>query len=64
MEVRARRTFRLPAGESAVTRLTRVEGLLKAYKDGGQPSRVAVMKALVEYHNLLRALWLWQVIKK
>jgi len=62
--VRRRRGFRLPTGESALTRLTRVEALLKEMKDGRQPSRVAVMKALVEYHNLLRSLWLWGVTKK
>jgi len=55
---------RLPAGESPLTRLNRVEGLLKQYKDGGQPSRMAVMKALVEYHSLLQSLWLWGVKKK
>lgn len=56
--------MRLPAGESALTRLTRVEALLKAYKDGRQPSRVAVMKAMVEYHSLLQSLWLWGVKRK
>ncbi len=62
--VRRRRGFRLPTGESALTRYNRVEALLKDMKDGRQPSRVAVMKALVEYHNLLQGLWLWGLKKK
>jgi len=56
--------MRLPAGESALTRLNRVEGLLKQYKDGGQPSKRLVAKCLVEYHELLKLLWLWGVKKK
>jgi len=59
-----RRAFRLPSGESALTRLTRVEALLKDMKDGRQPSRKAVAKALVEYHNLLQSLWLWGLKKR
>jgi len=59
-----RRAFRLPAGESALTRLGRVEGLLKAMKDGRQPSKRLVARCLVEYQNLLRSLWVWQLKKK
>ncbi len=55
----ARRKFRLPAGEGTLTRLTRVEALLKEFKDGKSPSKKSVARALVEYHNLLRSLWLW-----
>ncbi len=58
-----RRASRLPAGESALTRLNRVEALLKDMKDGRQPPKRQVAKALVEYHNLLQNLWLWQVKK-
>jgi len=65
MQVRARRrTLRLPAGESALTRLTRVEALLKQFKDGQQPPKKAVARALVEYHTLLQSLWVWQLKKK
>ncbi|MBA7703169.1 hypothetical protein ES703_111951 [subsurface metagenome] len=59
-----RRVFRLPAGESALTRLTRVEALLKQFKDGRQPPRKAVARALVEYQALLQSLWLWGLNKK
>jgi len=59
-----RRAFRLPAGEGTLTRLTRVEGLLKEFKDGRSPSRKAVARALVEYHTLLQSLWLWGFKKK
>jgi len=59
-----RRVFRLPAGESALTRYNRVEALLKDMKDGKQPSKKAVARALVEYHSLLQSLWLWGVKKK
>ncbi|MBA7538897.1 hypothetical protein ES705_31175 [subsurface metagenome] len=59
-----RRVFRLPSGESALTRLSRTEALLKEFKDGRQPSRKAVAKALVEYHELLKSLWLWGLKKK
>jgi len=65
MQVRARRrTFRLPAGESSFTRLSRVKKLIETYKDGKQPSRVLVIKALIEYHDFLQSLWLWQLKKK
>ena len=64
MQVRARRrTLRLPAGESALTRLTRVNGLIKEYKEGRQPSRMLVIKALIEYHTLLNGLWMWGLSK-
>ncbi len=53
----------LPAGEGILTRLNRVERLIKELKDGKLPSKRAVARALVEYHSLLRALWLWQVQK-
>jgi len=56
--------MRLPTGESPLTRLTRVKNLIEAYKEGRQPSRVLVIKALVEYHTLLQSLWLWQLKKK
>lgn len=59
-----RRAFRLPSGESVLTRLTRVEALLKDMKDGRQPSSKAVNKALVEYYELLKGLWLWGFKKK
>jgi len=59
-----RRAFRLPSGESALTRLTRVEGLLKEYKDGRQPPKKAVARALVEYQELLKSLWLWGIKKQ
>jgi hypothetical protein len=59
-----RRAFRLPTGESALTRLTRVEALLKDMKDGRQPSKRLVAKCLVEYQELLRSLWLWGLKKK
>ncbi|MBA7615182.1 hypothetical protein ES703_22460 [subsurface metagenome] len=55
--------MRLPAGESALTRLKRVKDLLEVYRGGGQPSRLVIMRALGEYHDLLRALWLWGVTK-
>ncbi len=64
MVVRARRKFRLPGGEGTLTRLSRVENLIKAYKDGRQPSRILVIKALIEYHDFLKSLWLWQLKKK
>ena len=56
--------MRLPAGESALTRLTRVKALIEAYKNGRQPSRKAVIKALIEYHSLLQSLWLWGLKKR
>lgn len=56
--------MRLPIGESALTRLTRVEVLLKQFKDGKQPSRVLVARALAEYHELLRSLYWWALKKK
>lgn len=59
-----RRAFRLPTGESALTRLTRVEALLKELKDGRQPSKRLVAKCLVEYQDLLKSLWLWGLKKK
>ncbi len=59
-----RRAFRLPSGESALTRYNRVEALLKDMKDGKQPSEKAVARALVEYHSLLQSLWLWGVKKR
>jgi hypothetical protein len=62
MQVRVRRrTLRLRAGESALTRLNRVKGLIEAYKDGGLPK--PVIRALVEYHTLLQSLWVWQLKK-
>ncbi len=65
MQVRARRrTFRMPTGESSFTRLTRIKNLIEAYKDGKQPSRKLVIKALIEYHDFLKSLWLWQLKKK
>ncbi len=59
-----RRGFRLPAGESALTRLTRVKALLEDMKDGKQPSKRLVAKCLVEYYELLKSLWLWGVKKE
>ncbi len=59
-----RRAFRLPAGEGALTRLHRVEGLLGQLKDGKQPSKRLVAKCLIEYLELLKSLWLWQITKK
>ena len=59
-----RRAFRLPTGESALTRLTRVEALLKDMKDGRQPPKRLVAKCLVEYQDLLKSLWLWGLKKK
>ncbi|MBA7538733.1 hypothetical protein ES705_31010 [subsurface metagenome] len=56
--------MRLPTGESPLTRLTRVEALLKDMKDGRQPSKRLVAKCLVEYQDLLRSLWLWGLKKK
>lgn len=65
MQVRARRrTFRMPTGESAFTRLSRVKKMIDEYKNGGQPSKTLVLRALVEYHNLLNSLWLWGLKKK
>jgi len=65
MQVRARRrAFRLPSGEGALTRLSRVEALLKQFKDGQQPPKKLVAKCLVEYHELLKSLWLWGLKKK
>jgi len=55
---------RLPTGESPLTRLTRVEALLKELKDGRQPSRRAVAKCLVEYQDLLKSLWVWGLKRK
>ncbi len=59
-----RRAFRLPSGESALTRYTRVEALLKQFKDGQQPPKRLVAKCLVEYHELLKSLWLWGLKKQ
>ncbi len=59
-----RRAFRLPAGESSLTRLSRVQGLLGQMKDGRQPSKRLVAKCLVEYQELLKSLWLWGLKKK
>jgi len=59
-----RRAFRLPAGEGALTRLTRVESVLEQMKDGREPSKRAVARCLKEYHGLLQALWLWGFRKK
>ena len=65
MQVRARRRIlRLPAGESALTRLTRVKGLLAQFQDGKQPSRALVIKCLKEYSVLLGSLWSWGLTKK
>ncbi len=60
----ARRKFRLPAGEGTLTRLARVEGLLKEFKDGRSPSRKAIAKCLVEYQELLKSLYWWGLKKK
>ncbi|MBA7551995.1 hypothetical protein ES705_44546 [subsurface metagenome] len=59
-----RRVFRLPSGESALTRYNRVGALLKDMKDGQEPSKRLVAKCLVEYHELLQLLWLWGVKKQ
>ena len=54
---------RLPAGESALTRLNRVRGLLKDLEAGKELSKRVVARELVEYKMLLQALWLWQLKK-
>lgn len=59
-----RRAFRLPSGEGALTRLTRVESLLGQMKDGKQPPKRLVAKCLIEYQELLKSLWLWGLKKK
>lgn len=59
-----RRAFRLPSGESALTRLTRVKGLIEVYKAGGEPSKKLIIKALIEYYDLAQSLWLWGLKKK
>ncbi|MBA7530709.1 hypothetical protein ES705_22919 [subsurface metagenome] len=59
-----RRAFRLPSGEGVLTRLTRVEALLKQFKDGQQPPKRLVAKCLVEYQELLKSLWLWGFKKR
>ncbi|MBA7673456.1 hypothetical protein ES703_81654 [subsurface metagenome] len=59
-----RRTIRLPAGESALTRLTRVESILEQIKGGQEPSSKLVAKCLAEYRGLLESLWLWGLKKK
>jgi len=64
MTLRPRRKFRLPGGEGTLTRLTRVEALLKEMKDGRQPSKRLVAKCLVEYQELLKSLWLWGLKRK
>jgi len=64
MQVRARRKFRLPAGENILTKMSRVENLIKEFKDGRQPSRTAVVKELIAFHEILKSLWLWQLKKK
>ncbi|MBA7570568.1 hypothetical protein ES708_12321 [subsurface metagenome] len=51
--------MRLPAGESSLTRLNRVQGLLGQMKDGKQPPKRLVAKCLIEYQELLKSLWLW-----
>ncbi|MBA7537702.1 hypothetical protein ES705_29971 [subsurface metagenome] len=56
--------MRLPAGEGALTRLTRVEALLKQLKDGRQPSKRLVARCLIEYQQLLNSLWWWGLKKK
>ena len=56
--------MRLLSGESALTRLSRVEALLEQMKDGRQPPKKLVAKCLVEYHSLLQSLWLWGLKKK
>lgn len=55
--------MRLPAGEGILTRLNRIERLIKELEAGKLPSKRAVARALVEYHSLLWALWRWQVKK-
>ncbi|MBA7664429.1 hypothetical protein ES703_72490 [subsurface metagenome] len=59
-----RRAFRLPAGENILTKMFRVENLLKQMKDGQQPSSKVVAKCLGEYYELLKSLWLWGFKKK
>jgi hypothetical protein len=59
-----RRAFRLPSGESALTRYNRVEALLKQLQGGQQPPKKLVAKCLVEYQALLKSLWLWGLKKK
>ncbi len=59
-----RRKFRLPAGENTLTKMSRVENLIKEYKDGRQPSRTAVVKELIAFHELLKNLWLWGLRKR
>ncbi|MBA7653056.1 hypothetical protein ES703_60897 [subsurface metagenome] len=56
--------MRLPTGENVLTRLGRVEALLKDMKDGKQPPKRLVVKCLIEYHELLKSLWLWGLKKK
>ncbi len=58
-----RRAFRLQ-GEGVLTRLNRVEGLIKELKDGKLPSKKAIARELVQYHRLLQALWLWGLKKQ
>lgn len=64
MQVRARRKFRLPGGEGTLTRLSRVEALLGQFKDGQQPPKKLVAKALIEYQELLKSLWFWGLKKQ
>jgi len=59
-----RRVFRLPTGESPLTRLARVEALLGQMKDGRQPPKRLVARCLIEYQELLKSLWLWGLKKK
>lgn len=56
--------MRLPAGEGALTRLNRVKGLLSQIEAGRQPSKLQINRALVEYYDLLKMLWLWGFKKK
>ncbi len=65
MQVRARRrTFRLPTGESPLTRWTRAKWLLSELKDGRSPSRKAIVKCLEEYAGLLEKLYWWGLKRK
>ncbi len=56
--------MRLPAGEGILTRLARVERLIKELEAGKMPSKRAIARALVEYHSLLHSLWLWGLKKQ
>ncbi|MBA7629946.1 hypothetical protein ES703_37453 [subsurface metagenome] len=59
-----RRKLRMPAGESVLTRISRVKDLIAEYEAGGQPSKARAIKVLTEYHSFLEFLWLWQLKRK